>query len=332
MPRVDKTFVPDLAVATWLPTLTVTVRQLLTQRPFDCLVTSSPPESAHLVGLLLGRCAPAWIADFRDGWTFEPMRPTFPLAPQRALDSFLEQRVARAADVAIGATRPIAEDLTRRLGAHARFVTNAWDPLLEPAGKPSPLPVDPECFTFVYTGTFQGPRRADPAPFLRALGRLASHPDVGPVRFVHAGRLIPEERALIERCGVSHLVAHIGSVSRSEALSLQRSADALVLLTSRSSSEATGKLFEYMAAGRPIIALADANEAARIVRATNTGVTVPQDDVDAITAALRRAVSGELAGAYAPRRLDEFTYPGPAEQVAEAVEVAIERHALRGQR
>ena len=40
----------------------------------DCLVTSSPPESVHLIGLLLGHRRPPWIADFRDGWSFEPLR------------------------------------------------------------------------------------------------------------------------------------------------------------------------------------------------------------------------------------------------------------------
>jgi glycosyltransferase involved in cell wall biosynthesis len=114
-------------------------------------------------------------------------------------------------------------------------------------------------------------------------------------------------------------------LDRAQALALQRSADALLLLTSRSSSEATGKLFEYLGASRPILALAENNEAARIVRQTNTGLTVPPDDVDAIATALRRVASGELARAYAPRELDRFTYPGPADTMAELVEEAILR-------
>ncbi len=118
-------------------------------------------------------------------------------------------------------------------------------------------------------------------------------------------------------------------VSRAEALALQRSADALVLLTSRNSSEATGKLFEYLFSGRPIVALAENNEAARIIRETNTGVTVPPDDVDAIAAALRQAASGELARAYSPRNLEWYEYPKTAEQMAELIEEAIRRHSER---
>jgi glycosyltransferase involved in cell wall biosynthesis len=144
------------------------------------------------------------------------------------------------------------------------------------------------------------------------------------------GRLTTEERALIDELGVSDIVQHLGTLTRSDALALQRSADALLLLTSRNSSEATSKIFEYLAAGRPILALAEGNEAARIVRETNTGLTVPPDDVDEIAAALRQLAAGELQTTYAPRGLERFTYPGPAEVMANLVEEAIQRRENQG--
>ena len=82
-----------------------------------------------------------------------------------------------------------------------------------------------------------------------------------------------------------------------------------------------------MAAGRPIIALAEGNEAARIVAETNTGVLVSPDDSAAIALALRAAVSGELERAYEPRGTERYTYPALAEQMASVVETAIERRA-----
>jgi glycosyltransferase involved in cell wall biosynthesis len=163
---------------------------------------------------------------------------------------------------------------------------------------------------------------------LRALRIVSREADVAPLRLVLAGRLTAAERALIEGSGAADAVSHLGVLDRVDALALQRSADALLLLTSRSSSEATGKLFEYIGAGRPILALAESNEAARIVRETNTGITVPPDDVDAIAAALRKVASGDLSRAYAPQGIHRFVYPGPAETMAELVEEAIlRRHA-----
>ena len=96
--------VPEPKVVTWLPTTAPAVRRLVAQNGFDCLVTTSPPESSHLVGLLLRERRPAWVADFRDGWTFEPLRERFPTHAQRSLDSWLERRVAHAADMVVGAT------------------------------------------------------------------------------------------------------------------------------------------------------------------------------------------------------------------------------------
>jgi glycosyltransferase involved in cell wall biosynthesis len=326
-----KVLVPEMHVVTWLPALVVAVRRLLRHRSFDCLVTTSPPESAHLLGLLLGAHRPAWIADFRDGWNFEPWREPFPTRAQRVLDASLERRVVEAADVVVGATRPISEDLERRLGAYAAWVPNGWDPALAPAPSSATKAADfaqPKVMTLVYTGTLSGAWGRDPEPFFRALRLTQADTEAKPLRLIHAGPLTTEERKLIARTGVTDLVEHLGTLNRADALALQRSADALLLLTSRNTSEATSKVFEYLAARRPIVALAENNEAARIIRDTNTGVTVPPDDVVAITAALRSVASGELVRSFAPRGVERFTYPGLAEAMAELVEEAVRRRSL----
>ena len=327
-----KVLVPDAHVLTWLPAAAWTVRRLLTRGRFDCLVTSSPPETAHLVGLVLGgRLRPPWIADFRDGWSFEPLRDRFPTSAQRALDAELERLVVRTAEVSVGATRPIAVDLERRLGASAVHVTNAWDPELEAGVTRADGPVEAEdrAAVLVLTGTFSGVSGRMPEPLLRALAGLEREPQGRRIRLHLAGRITPEEHALIERAAPAGVVTHHGMLDHASALALQRSADALVLLTSRNTSEASGKLFEYLAAGRPILALAEGNEAARIVQETGTGIAVPPDDVDAITAALRTVVSGELARSYEPRGLEAYTYPAPAKAMAALVEEAILRAKRR---
>lgn len=318
--------VPEMNVATWLPQAALAVRRLLARSAYDCIVTSSPPESSHLIGLLLGSERPAWVADFRDGWTFEPYRPGFPTGLQRRLDLSLERRVVRSAEVAVGATQPIADDLSRRFGAFAACVSNGWDPDSAPhSARPPAVRPGAGGVRLVYTGKLSGEWGRDPAALMHALRAVSAETNEPQLRFLHAGRLSTEERALIDRTDAADVVENLGILDRAGALALQRSADALVLLTSRNSSEATGKVFEYLFSGRPIIALAERNEAARIVRETNTGITVPPDDVEAIAAALRRVVSGELMGEYAPRNLDQYEYPRLAEQMAELIEEAIRR-------
>jgi len=328
-----RVLVPDAYVVSWLPALVVAARRLIGRGEVDCLVTSGPPESVHLAGLLLGRRRPAWIADFRDGWCFEPLRPAFPTAAQRGLDARLERRVASTAEIAVGVTRPIADDLERRLGARTAYVPNGWDPGAAPGPvSPPAAALRSGVVTLVHTGALSGDWGRDPEPLLRALRIVRADPGLPPLRLLHAGRLTTGERELIDRSGVADAVECLGMLPRASALALQRAADALVLVTSRNASEATSKVFEYLAAGRPIVALAEDNEAARIVRETKTGLTVAPDDVDAIAEVLRRVASGELARGYAPSNLERFSYPGPADAVAELVEIAIERKRSRARR
>ena len=319
--------VPDSHVVSWLPAAGAALRDLRRGPGVDCVITSGPPHSTHLLGLGLGRSRPAWLADFRDGWTFEPLHEAWPTALQRRLDAELERRVARGADVVIGATLPIAEDLRDRFGVRAEWVPNGWDPHgVQPSAVP-PGVVDDGWATLVHTGTLTVPanRRRNPLVLLDALrdADAARKPGDRRVRLVLAGRRSAEDDVLVARGG--DLVQHLGMLDRPAALALQRAADALLLLTGTNRSEATGKLFEYLAAGRPVLAIAKDNEAARIVQATHTGVTVAPDDAAGLVAVLRRLAADGLRDAYAPRDLERFTYPAPARRVADLVEAALRR-------
>ena len=113
----SKVLVPDAWVASWVPFAAAAARRLVRERAIECVVTTVPYESAHLIPFVLGRRRPAWVADFRDGWSFEPHRPPFPTAPQRALDAWLERQVVLRADRVLAATLPIAEDFRARYGS-----------------------------------------------------------------------------------------------------------------------------------------------------------------------------------------------------------------------
>lgn len=310
----------------WAPFALRETRRLLRAETFDCLITSSPPESAHLVGLMLGRSRPSWVADFRDGWCFEPYMVRFRTSPQLAIDRWLEERVARGADVTVGATRPISDDLAQRYGVTSRWVSNGFDPAAVPADDAKLPTEETRGFKIVYTGQLWGPRGRTPEPFFEALRRVGSETDLPSVKLVHAGVLTPEDETLIDRTGVSELVEHVGVLGRAEVVALQRSADVLLLITSADSQQATGKLFEYLAAGKPILALADGNEAERLVRETGTGVAVRPGDVDAIADALRRAARGDLSREYAPHGIEQYAYPRLAEEMADVIETAIAVH------
>ncbi|HEY1832977.1 MAG TPA: glycosyltransferase [Solirubrobacteraceae bacterium] len=334
-PLLWKGIVPDPWLLTWNPYALRAARRLLRERRYDCLITSSPAHSTHLVALALGaRSRPAWLADFRDGWSFEPLLPPFPTPPQRTLDHWLERRVATRADAVVAVTRPITEDFGGRFGVAAEHVANGWDPDL--LGRLPTAPAvgkaDPGRLTLLHTGALSGAWGRNPRALLAALRQLiAQQPRAAErIELLLAGELSDEDRRLLgEYADLGDVLRPLGRLEREQALALQREADVLILITSRNRGEATGKLYEYMAAGRPVLALAADNEAARIVRETNLGRAVAPDDAEAVLEGLEDALAGTLQATYAPQGTERYSYPPLAERMAAIVETAIERRAAR---
>lgn len=325
-PFLQRIFVPDLYIATWVPRAIPLARRIVRERAIECVVTTSPYESVHLVGAAVRRLGPAWVADFRDGWCYEPYRLPFPTAAQRAADRWMEARVARGADRLIAATRAIAEDFGTRLGVEAAHVANGFDPLRHPELPQvgfDGLPAD--AIVLLHTGKLAGLRGRDPRPLFEAIRRLADEdPQLGArLHLVLAGRLDSDDARLVAESGLGEKLVDLGQRSHAESIALQRRADLLVLLTSIGKDVVTGKLNEYLSAGQPILVLGDETEAARIVEETSTGLAVGRSDVAAIAEVLRRLGQGALREAYAPRGLAPYVYPAPAEAVAELIEEAI---------
>jgi len=142
------------------------------------------------------------------------------------------------------------------------------------------------------------------------------------LELVVAGPLTEAESELFARDVSPARIVLAGSLERERALALQREADALLLLAQPTRSQLLNiKLFEYLAAGRPILALAGDTEAGRVVEEIG-GETVRADDPAAIAAALLRLAAGGL-DAPPQEALAPYTYPAPAERMAVVVERAI---------
>ena len=189
--------------------------------------------------------------------------------------------------------------------------------------------LDPARVSLVYTGRF-GSYGRDPEPLVRAVERLASEdPAAGErLELVVAGPLTVEEARLLGTDLSPARIVLAGSLPRERALALQRAADALLLIAQPTRTQLLNfKLFEYLAAGRPILALAAGTEAGRVA-AEAGGEVAPADDPAAIAASLRRLVAGELGPPREEARL-AYSYPATAERMAEAAELAVERARAR---
>lgn len=326
----SKLIVPDPLAVAWAPFARTAALAAHRRAPFDCVLTTSPPESVHAIGLALQRRGVGWVADVRDAWTFEPLRHAFPTRLQRRVDERLERRWLGRADGVVCVSEPAAADLRERGIAAPRVIANAWDPDSDPG--PEALAsiaglLDPERITLLYTGRF-GSYGRDPKPLVEAIGIVAdSDPErAARLELAIAGPLREDELELFEGVrGGPVRISLLGSLERERSLALQRGADALLLLAQpRRSQLVNFKLFEYLAARRPILALAAGTEAGRIAADAGVDPIVDAGDPAAIAAALRALLGGALV---APARgaAERYAYPAAAEAMDEALQNTCRR-------
>jgi glycosyltransferase involved in cell wall biosynthesis len=278
-----RALVPDASV-TWNLTAIPAAIRIARREGIDAVITTSPPGSVHFVGAAVKRATGAvWLADARDPLVANQHRRADSTATRakQAANEQLGKLVARYADGVSTVSDAIADEM-RELGVQGivRTIANGCD-FDDFAG----LEYEPgERFRITHAGSFFGKR--DPRPFLQALHD--SELDVL-ARFVGDFRTADQEWA--EALGLGDRLQLLGYRSRSEALRLQRDSEALLLLVpeadGRGKGVLSGKVFEYLAAGRPILALVPPDgAAAALIRETGTGVVVSPDDVAAIRGAL----------------------------------------------
>jgi len=275
--------VPD-ENATWALTAIPAGIKLVRKHDIDVIVSTSPPPSTHLIAAAIARATGVkWVADLRDSIVAHAHRRA-DSAATRAKSS-LQLRVARLvasrADAITCVSEAISEE-TRALRPRGPVVTIAngcdFDDVAGLDRQPS------DRFRITHTGSFFG--RRDPRPFLQALHD--SGLDVV-ARFL--GDFRPADRDWAESLGLGDRLELLPYAPRAESLALQRDSEALLLLIpeadGRGRGVLSGKVFEYVAVGRPILAAVPPDgAAAELIRETGAGVVVPPDDPAAIRAAL----------------------------------------------
>ena len=276
--------VPDENV-TWNATAIPKAISIARQEGIDVVLTTSPPGSVHLIGAAVKRATGAkWVADLRDSLALHAHRSSDGVgarAKQKARAG-IAHLVARQADAIVTAAEAITEE-TRGLSPRGRVVTipNGCD-FDDFAGLTY---TRGDRFRLTHAGSFFGKR--DPKPFLQALA--ASGLEDVTVRFL--GDFRPADREFMEGLGLADRVELIEHVPRRESLRLQRDSDALLLLIPEAGGRGrgilSGKVFEYLAAERPVLAVVPPDgAAAQLVRDTGAGVVAAPEDVDAIRDAL----------------------------------------------
>ncbi len=289
-------FIPDARIG-WLLSAVKEGRAILKEYPIRAIYSSSPPYTPSLVARRLHRISKThdrssgipWVAGFRDPWTGFLSTPERWAIP-RAIDRSLERSVFTEANLVEVAWNGITRDVRGKYPElpQEKFIhiPNGFDGADFPEPdiqKRAVRPKNEKC-TITYSGSLYGPR--NPRSFLQAVEMLIARKEIDPakmkLRFV--GRFGAPIHDMLDRPLVRSMIEKIEYVPHARAVELLLDSNALLLIVDDVASVAEivpGKVYEYLGAARPIMAIAPPEGAiGELLRETNAGETVRQSDIE----------------------------------------------------
>jgi len=273
-------FIPDPKIYWVKPSVKVLLKKIQ-KEGIEHIITTGPPHSMHLIGLGLKKAMPnlKWIADFRDPWSELDLLEEFHLSNNsRKKHKDLEREVLQTADVTLTVSEAWVEDLKRLGGIRVELITNGYD-----AADFELKPKTNDKFIIGHYGLLNHLR--NPKNLWKVLANLCEENNKFNSKLeIHlSGNIDGEVLAEIE--SFSYLkgkVKQLGYLSHSQVLEQYNQADVLLLLLFNSNSGVgnyPGKIFEYFAAKKPILAFGPINsDAERLIEKTNTGKYFSYDD------------------------------------------------------
>lgn len=272
-------FIPDARVG-WVPFAVARGRMLVQAHRPGAVLSTGPPHSTHLVGKFLQGSRRPWVADFRDPWTdihYYDHLPRTGLAA--SVDERLERMVLRRADAVTSVSSSWARLLEEKGARDVTVIPNGYDPedFAGPATSRSRVG-----FVIGHVGSLHASR--NPEALWQSIARLRQGERLAPIRFRVVGRA--GEEVLASAASHDVQVEDAGYLEHAEAVAEMRSAHLLLLSTEAHGAQAghiTGKVYEYLASGTPVLGVGDpTGEAAELLASTGGGRMFARDDVQGI--------------------------------------------------
>jgi glycosyltransferase involved in cell wall biosynthesis len=276
-------YMPDENIG-WLPTAVFAGANIIKKENISVIYATSPIATSLLIGCLLKRkTKKPLVIDFRDPWT-DNIFIKYPTEVHKFIERKMEEAVIAQADYVTAATDSIKNSLIERypyLKSKIATITNGFDPddfeNLKTYNKA-------DKFRITFAGSIYGLLTAK--PFLLAMKELIEENSElkEKMEALFVGNYGKETPLLVKEFGLEDNVKLVKYVPHKECLELIMNSQALLLLITTESPEGegilTGKLFEYLASRKPIIAIAPTNgSAAKIIKSLGAGAVVSPSNV-----------------------------------------------------
>lgn len=256
---------------TWLNDALSTGKDTLFSEHYDAIITSSFPLTTHLIGNKLKKEHNiAWVADLRDLWSQNPYSNHIFL--RKFFEKRLEKKTLKLADVLTTVSPPFAKELKKNHDKPIYSIYNGFDP--DQLKKSQKLT---NRLSITYTGNlYQGKR--DPEKLFLAINELIKEGkiDVNDFSIDFYGRYESWLDNEIKKHELENIVKIHGLIPREEILTKQCESQILLLLTwdnPKDKGSIPGKVFEYLAAKRPILSIGnEEGQIKDIINETNSGI------------------------------------------------------------
>jgi len=273
---------PDNKIG-WFPFALIKGIKLCKEEKIDLLFSTSPPLTCHLVGYFLKKITGTkWVADYRDSYINNQDGKRVASLKKFFLKR-LQKLFLKHGNGFIGVNQRIVEEL-KGIYPDAKkieVITNGYDQ------KDYDFKVEKrkDVFKIIYFGTFSMDCPAE--PFFKALHNLLQKGKLNKdkIKFIDVGRSIGMDiEGLIERYELKEITELKGYLPHKEGVSELLKADLALLVVSESAPViTTGKIYEYLGAQIPILAIVpQAGEAGRLIESLNAGKVVSPENISGI--------------------------------------------------
>ncbi|WP_413512435.1 glycosyltransferase family 4 protein [Myroides odoratus] len=276
-------FIPDARVGWVKPSVTYLENYLKQNPDIDTLITTGPPHSVHLIGMeLKKKLNIKWFADFRDPWTTISYHKELKLSVKaKEKHLALEKEVLNTADHIIVTSKTTRKEFETKTDKPIAVLTNGYD--ISNFGK---VPLDQK-FTLAHIGSFLSNR--NPRVLWKAISELRRENPAFKEAFELKliGKISEDILATLKEFKLLECTDNRGYVDNQEALRQMRASQVLLLVEIDSEDTKAivpGKLFEYMAAERPILAIGpEESDFFEIIQQTNVGRNALYSEKDKIS-------------------------------------------------
>jgi glycosyltransferase involved in cell wall biosynthesis len=290
--------IPDREVG-WIPSAYRQGLNIILEKHISCLYSSAPPWTTNVISWWLKRkTGVKWVADIRDPWTRRPwMLPQDRRGIRYSVLKKIERTVVNTADRIILNTANLHNDFCtyyRNVDAN-KFLTipNGMD-ADDFLGLDGAKGIE-DRFVVTHGGSLY--RKRDPRPFLEALSELVREKALAEsdllVRFLGSIDLKFDMPSWIREHKLESIVNIEPPIAHDQYLKALASSDVLLLIQPDTDLQVPSKLFEYMAVGKPVLALAHEGATSDTVEGYGNGIVVKPYDVPAIKKAIIKLLKSE---------------------------------------